>query len=258
MKKLPGRLFFFRWNYILKGSLILMMVLASSGCSQFGRMLLSPYLKFANWIDQQTSGYGVGDKKVESEFEELGLADPQGDIESKLEDAYWQCRDVAGEISAQEAMTETISYGIKGVKLISTKLDMDLQGAPDRKLFYRFNLDIEREDAIIDAATETISGYENLHWTKTGSVTVGISENGVFSDTMEVSVNQVLSGASSGTYNSTEQHAFFGLIPPENLSMAYICDRSANQIPGGLENLTVENFRSYCQPGYYYECDLTR
>jgi hypothetical protein len=170
-------------------------------------------------------------------------------------DGWWICRDVAGEISLHETMSEVTTYGIKGIKLISTKLDMTIQGLPTGNIKLWFNLDIEQEEAIIDAATETISGYQTLAWTKMGSSIVEISENGGFSDTMEVVVVQRLSGASTGSYESKESHAFFGLIPPDDLSVAFICDRSAQQIPEGLENLTPENFLNYCHPGYYYECD---
>ena len=102
-----------------------------------------------------------------------------------------------------------------------------------------------------------LDGWVTNTWS--GSVedtSVAVDEYGIF--TVILTWNELRTSSEGASAEIALSRSRWGLIPPEDYSLIYLCDWGALDLPTGLETLSAENFRNHCGTGrYYFECYLT-
>ena len=208
------------------------------------------FLKFKNYAEDPDKQIDLAHTAV---FEyEATLTSPEGEVVGllPLNGTKWNCQDIDGEIRALQMVSETMI-----LKKAELDLSLDYDGEDDR-LSISYSTEFERDEATIDVDGTSVAGWNHAKWGGLGGAgMIPRRDDGVFSGVFEETTTFENTYPVSSTHQLKHTHYFFGLIPPLDYEMLYLCDQVANPVPDPLGSLTAENFQDHCAY-WYYECTI--
>lgn len=195
----------------------------------------------------------------------VDICDPDADLTSEVDTepkaaldgtgsipdgTKWECADVNGPVAN---LLES-RQGQEGMKTNYYEFDhwlMYSASTPSLHYYYSYENSEDWQD---------INGWYTSVWSGAGEDTsVPVDEFGVFTIPLTWNEKRTERGNS---VEVPESHNRWGLIPPDNYQIVYLCDWGPREMPTGLETLTPENFKERCGiktlGSWYFECYLTK
>ena len=180
------------------------------------------------------------------------VVSPEGEVIDLplLDGTVWECKDIDGELSFVEKNAQGIDTQILKIAKVDLTLRYFYKGS---SISIHHEYLFERDDAVIDGATNTIKAWDQLRWSGNTLANADIGEGGYFSGFYESVETREESYPQASSAEVIVPHNFFGLIDPDDYKRVYYCDLHRIGLPENPGVLTPENFQDHCQL-YYYEC----
>lgn len=191
---------------------------------------------------------------TEEEQDKLGIAsESTGAIP---DGTHWVCDDINGPVAALLNSRPLM----ENVKTNFYEFDHWMVfNSSTQSLHYYYSYD-NSEDWATTLEDGSLGDWHTSTWSgEVEDTSVTVNEYGVFTVTLTWNEKRTERGNS---VEVPETHNQWGLIPPDNYQIIYLCDWGPREMPTGLETLNPDNFWDRCGVetvgAYYFECYLTK